>query len=116
MDGDQIGEYGSKFYLLDWRKFQLQFEVAAERMDDKYEREEFDMLYDKLSPFWQEKVGHKGRRVQTRRPKLGPHINWGKFGKRRFALNFCIVIISKTPMSRNRDNVSSSIAPTQKTP
>jgi len=28
----------------DWRQFQLQFEIAAERVDDKGEKEEYDLL------------------------------------------------------------------------
>ena len=45
-----------------WREFQQQFEVASERVDDKAEREEFDMLFKQLPIFWQDKVvrdGHK---------------------------------------------------------
>jgi hypothetical protein len=47
---------GPNLTVKDWRAFQLQFEVAADRVEDKGDREEYDLLYDQLSPFWQEKV------------------------------------------------------------
>ncbi len=52
----KLANAGQNLTFLEWQKFQLQFEVAADRVDDKNDREEFDMLYDQLSPFWQEKV------------------------------------------------------------
>ncbi len=33
----------------EWRTFQLQFDIAAERVEDKGEREEYEMLYNQLS-------------------------------------------------------------------
>ncbi len=54
--GIKLANTGQNLTFLEWRKCQLQFEFAADRVDDKNDREEFVMLYDQLSPFWQEKV------------------------------------------------------------
>ncbi len=40
----------------EWRTFQLQFEISAESVEDKGEREEYEMLYNQLSAHWQENV------------------------------------------------------------
>ena len=40
----------------DWRTFQQQFELAASRVKYKGDREEYDMLFRQLSPYWQERV------------------------------------------------------------
>jgi hypothetical protein len=47
---------GRNLTAKEWRTFQLQFEIAAERVEDKGEREEYEMLYNQLSAHWQEKV------------------------------------------------------------
>ena len=47
---------GRNLTAKEWRTFQLQFEIAAERVEDKGEREEYEMLYNQLSAYWQEKV------------------------------------------------------------
>ena len=47
---------GRNLTAKEWRTFQLQFEIAAERVEDKGEREEYEMIYNQLSAHWQEKV------------------------------------------------------------
>ena len=34
----------------------MQWEAAARRVEDKGEREEYEMLYSQLSNYWQQKV------------------------------------------------------------
>ena len=47
---------GNSLSIKDWRTFQQKFEVAASRVEDKTEREEYDMLFKQLSSKWQEKI------------------------------------------------------------
>ncbi len=48
----------------EWRTLQQQFETAADRVLDKGEREAYDLLFDQLSGYWQEKVV-KEEKTQT---------------------------------------------------
>ena len=68
---------GRNLTAKEWRTFQLQFEIAAVRVEDKGEREEYEMLYNQLSAYWQEKSGERGT-IQDREPKLGPNIVTGE--------------------------------------
>ena len=52
----QLHVSGSSLTSKEWRTFQQQFEVAASRVEDKGEREEYELLFKQLSNHWQEKV------------------------------------------------------------
>ena len=52
----QLRLKGGQLEINGWRDFQQQFELAASRVDDKGEREEFDLVYKQLPPFWQDKI------------------------------------------------------------
>ena len=61
---------------LDWntfRDFQEQFELAGDRVEEKREREEFDLLYQNLNLYWQEKVVRDAQRRPEER-------YWLRFG------------------------------------
>ena len=45
-----------------WRDFREQFELAGDRVEDKSEKEEFDLLYQQLPIFWQEKIVRDAQR------------------------------------------------------
>ena len=47
---------GGQLEINGWRDFQQQFELAASRVDDKGEREECDVLFKQLPPFWQDRI------------------------------------------------------------
>ncbi len=52
----KLTNWGRSLSVKEWRTFKVQWEVAAMRVDDKTEKEEYEMLYDQLSSYWQEKV------------------------------------------------------------
>ena len=52
----QLHHGGSPLTSKDWRTFQQKFEIAASRVEDKGEREEYDMLFKQLSSTWREKI------------------------------------------------------------
>jgi hypothetical protein len=68
----QLNIRGGSLDIATWREFQQQFELAGSRVDDKGEKEEFDLLYKQLPVFWQEKV----IRDAQRRPE---YKHWVKF-------------------------------------
>jgi hypothetical protein len=52
----RLEQRGRHLTAKEWRDFQLKFEVAAERVEDKGDREEYELLYAELPSRWQEKV------------------------------------------------------------
>jgi hypothetical protein len=47
---------GRNLTTKEWRTFQLQLEIAAERVEYKGEREKYEILYNQLSAHWQENL------------------------------------------------------------
>ena len=60
-----------------WRTFQLQFEIAAERVEDKGERKEYKMLLQSTISILARDGGKRGN-IQDIEPKLGPNIVAGE--------------------------------------
>ena len=56
--------WGKGLAAKEWRTFQQQFETAADRVLDKREREVYDLLFDQLSGYRQEKVVKEERTQQ----------------------------------------------------
>jgi hypothetical protein len=52
----KLTNWGRSLSVKEWRTFKVQLEVAAMRVEDKSEKEEYELLYDQLSSYWQEKV------------------------------------------------------------
>ncbi len=48
--------WGKSLTAKEWLTVQQQFETAADRVLDKGEREAYNLLFDQLSGYWQEKV------------------------------------------------------------
>ncbi len=48
--------WGRSLLVKEWRTFKVQWEVAAIRVEDKIEKEEYELLYDLISSYWQEKI------------------------------------------------------------
>jgi hypothetical protein len=68
-----LTNWGKSLTAKEWRTFQQQFETAADRVLDKGEREAYDLLFDQLSGYWQEKV------VKEERTQKGNKF-WVRFG------------------------------------
>ncbi len=52
----KLTNWGRNLSVKEWRTFKIQGEVAAMRVEDKSEKEEYEMLYEQLSSYWQEKM------------------------------------------------------------
>ena len=63
----RIGNCGKSLTAKEWRTFRMQWEAAARRVEDKGEREEYEMLYSQLSNYWQEKVVKEERKSKGNR-------------------------------------------------
>jgi hypothetical protein len=57
----KLTNWGRSLSVKEWRTFKVQWEVAAMRVEDKREKEEYELLYDQLSSYWQEKMVKKER-------------------------------------------------------
>ncbi len=66
----KLTNWGKCLKAKELRTFQQQFETAADRVLDKGEREAYDLLFDQLSGYWQEKVV-KEERTQGGQQILG---------------------------------------------
>ena len=60
---------GNGLTAQDWRAFEAEFLLLASRVDDKGEREEFELIFGQLPPLWQDKI------VRVSRKRLGSK-NW----------------------------------------
>ena len=69
----KLTKWGKSLTAKEWRTFQQQFETAADRVLDKGKREAYDLLFDQLSGYWQEKV------VKEERTQKGNKF-WVRFG------------------------------------
>ncbi len=69
----KLTNWGKRLTAKEWRTFQQQFETAADRFLDKDEREAYDLLFDQLSGYLQEKV------VKEERTQRGNKF-WVRFG------------------------------------